>query len=191
MQIKKTLTSLKIPLKIKPLSKREKVIFYITTLVFGSILLFNFVVEPLGDKLSLMNEDMRSKEEMLNKYTQLINKGGGIVSVYENYKETMQAEITVEEADAALFKELKGLATRFSLNLEQVRPQPIEKKNEYNEVALETVLTGSFSSVFKFIQGLEDNAVSTRIMSLRFMSRQGEKNKVQCKFRLSKVFFAK
>ena len=175
-------------IKMRPFSLRERLILYAALAVFVCVLLFKFLISPAAVKLSLISQDIAKKTALLKRYSRLIGKGDRILSLYENYKENLKEGADPEEVVDMLFKEIESSAKSFNLSLDRIRPQPPEDKGEYKKVSLEIEGEGDFSSIFQFIDYLENSSSFVRIAAFRLFS-QTASPQLRCRITLYNIFF--
>lgn len=171
------------------LSKREKLIISIT---FGAVIIslgVGGLIKGYG-KLTALNKDIADKSSLLRRHFLLVKRGGDIRSVYESYKRMLEVEGQDKELDADLFNEVKGLAEKFNLAIDRIKPLPVEFKANYAQVLLEVELGGNFKSIFEVINGLENSACFVRILSLRLYSQSGAAAPLRCQILISRMFFS-
>jgi Tfp pilus assembly protein PilO len=176
-------------MKLRSLSKREKILLYLAILVVSGIFIFNLVIEPLTIKLARMNEDIRKKEYLLKKYRSLTGKGEDILSLYSRYKGSLAKGQRSQEIIDSLFEEVKKTAATVHLNLEKIKPLPIEKNRHFQQALLEVELKGTFSSIFTFIDQLENSSSFVRISSLRLVPQAKDSSVLNCTVTVSRIFF--
>ena len=174
---------------MRNLSKRERALLYLTIIVFIAIVLFNFVVSPALVKLTALNQDIEKKEYLLKKYTALTSRGEDIASVYDKYKDTFDNKEDSQQIIDSLFKEVKEQARLVKLDLQKIKPLPVEQNKGYNQALLEVELRGGFPAIFKFINQMEDSSSFIKIFSFRLVS-QGKKDQgIRCNVTVSRIFF--
>ncbi len=176
-------------MKIRILTSREKLILWLVLIIFAAVIIFNFGISPVVAKVSRLNDDIEKKTLLLEKYARLIGKGGDIFSLYAQYKANLWIDDLPHEAIAALFKETKNSAAKFNLVLERLKPHPLEKKNNYKEVSLEIELSGDLSSLFGFVNHIENSTSLIKVSTLRLSSQSNSTSMLRCKVILSKIFF--
>lgn len=178
-------------MKLKALSKREKIIFSITLAILFFGLSFAFVLVPVLDKISTMDEEIAAKKKLYEKYSNLINKGGDILSLYEGYKDTLQADAGHGDIDELLFNDINGLAKKSGLAIERIKLQPIEEKKGYRQASLEVEMGGDLNTFFQFINELENLSVFIKMSALRIVPQTGSSSGLRFRIMLSRISFVK
>ncbi|UCC95460.1 MAG: type 4a pilus biogenesis protein PilO [Candidatus Omnitrophota bacterium] len=175
--------------KARPLSKREKLILYIALVLFVCVLAFNFLLTPLIEKLTKINQEIEQKAFLLKRHYRLMRKGKNLLPQYENYKEKLEKGITSEELVATLFEEIEVSAKKFGVIIEKIKPQPIEEKEGYKEVSLEVELVGKLGPIFQFINKLENSPSFIKVSALRLLPQPRSSSQLRCRISLTKLFF--
>lgn len=175
-------------IRIRPLSKREKSALSAVFVILALSLIFNIVMNIFG-KLEDLSEDINRKKNLLNRHFSLISKGNNIRALYEGYKDVLSAGSTPEEAENALFTEVKDLAGRLNLVIDKIKPLPMEVKRDYKKVFLEIELGGNLRAIFEFINELEKSPSFIKILSLRLYPPSGKSDGLRSRITLSRVVF--
>lgn len=175
-------------IRIRPLSKREKSALSAVFVILALSLIFNIVMNIFG-KLEDLREDIERKKNLLNRHFSLISKGNNIRALYEGYKDVLSAGSTPEEAENALFTEVKDLAGRLNLVIDKIKPLPMEVKRDYKKVFLEIELGGNLRAIFEFINELEKSPSFIKILSLRLYPPSGKSDGLRSRITLSRVVF--
>jgi len=136
-----------------------------------------------------MNQEIKEKISLLDKYSLLAAKSGDALSLYERYKNNFEEKGDSEVIALDLFREIKNSAGNFNLDIKRIKPQTVEKKKEYKKICLEVELEGNFSSIFRFINHLENLTSFIRISSLELSSRGGSLRQLRCRVTFFKIFF--
>lgn len=176
-------------MKFRQLSKREKTFFYLT---IGAVILglaYNFVVEPAIRHFTAVNKEIEEKTFLLRKQQSLILGGQDIISVYEQYKNTLDKEKDAEEVISTLFGEIEAAAAETGLKVKKVKPLASQEGREYKQALLEIDVEGDFVSLFKFINKLESGSPLLKIVSLYIASQSESSQTLRCRLSLAKIFF--
>ena len=176
-------------MKLRPLSKRERTILYLTLAIFVATVLYNVLLTPLLSRLYDINSEIDAKISLLRRHSRLIGKGEDILSIYESYKQVLQTSVGLEEIETVFYKEIKSFAVNSRLSLERIRPQPVQDKKGYKEVFLEVELVGNLDSIFEFINRVENSASFMRIASIRISPQTAASRQLRCRIVLAKVSF--
>lgn len=176
---------------MKKLNKREKTLLYLVMAVSAGVLVFNIVLSPVLIKLTDLSQDIEKKEYLLRKYAPLAGKGEDIMALYDKYKDIFNETISSQEAIDGLFEQAEKQARSAGLNLEQIRPLLVEETQGYKRVLLNLETTGSFGSIFKFIDQMEKASPLINISSFRLNSSAGSEPGLRCSLTVSRIFFEK
>lgn len=176
-------------MKIKSLSRREKLILILTIVIGVTVLIFNVFISPTLIRLSGIQQDIETKTALLKKYYHLMSQGESILTRYENYKSVIKKEAHPEDVVPALFKEVENMASSLSLPLETIKPLPLQKRQGYKEISLEVELKGDFPEIFRFINKVENSPSFIQVSHLRLAPESHSSSKLLCKITFSKIFF--
>jgi Tfp pilus assembly protein PilO len=176
-------------MKLKKLSKRERNIFALTVGIVLFVLIFHLFINPFLDKMDGVNQEIQRKTKLLERYSGLLSRGEDAHLLYAKYKNILEKDEKPQEIIANLFKEIENSANKYGVKIKRIKPLPISEKKEYKEAFLEVELEGDFSSLFKFINHLENSSSLIKISSLRLLSGPKGSSGVLCRLTLFKIIF--
>jgi hypothetical protein len=134
------------------LTKREKSIFIITTVVVGAIILFNFAIEPFFKKWQGLNKEILAQEIKIQKGLKLLKNKDLIIKDYRVYASV------VKDMSKLLGYVEKG-ALSAGIKTENIKPRPLIHKEIYEEYVIELQIEGTLESINKFISYLSKSPV--------------------------------
>lgn len=176
-------------IKQKKFSGREKLIFSVTITALCLAMIFNFIIVPLLNRINGINEKIGQKEQVLRRYSHLIDQGENVRSLYKEYKGVPGEGNASEEIAAELFKKSEETARKFQLLIQGVKPLPGVTKKGYNQVLLELELIGSFRSIFEFINEMETSVSLVQVSSFWLSAQSNVPGQLRCRIIFSQMFF--
>jgi len=153
---------------IKVLTKRERLIFYITAGVLVFALIFNFFLAPLLLKNNELNRAIHYQRAKIKKYLWLLSQKEAILA---QNKDILQAMIPAEGQEDALvssLSELEALAKNAGIRIVDIRPQ---QKSSGKEILIEARTEGDMDSYLKFIYNLENPLSLLRIKKIQLTAK--------------------
>ncbi|MDD5652814.1 MAG: GspMb/PilO family protein [Candidatus Omnitrophica bacterium] len=137
------------------ISKREKLIFYLTVAIIIFSLIFNFLLAPVFKKNELLNRQITTTRAKLKKYLWLLNQKEAI----QNNKYTSGAKLSLSEKDTLVdtLAELENLAKDANIRIVDIRPQTPRSLDLYKEIIIDVRAEGSLDGYIKFIYSLENS----------------------------------
>ncbi|MFH1282904.1 MAG: type 4a pilus biogenesis protein PilO [bacterium] len=142
---------------IKHLSKRERILFYITLLFIVGVL-FNFlIISPLANLKEKLSFEIIRKEIALKKNMSVISKKKEIQENYNILSNFIKKQGSDEEESANLLKEIETLASKSKISLINIKPKPPKEMEFYKIYSVEIEGEGYLEQLVRFIYNLEQS----------------------------------
>ena len=107
---------------VSKLSKRERLIFYVTIGIVGFVLLDRLIISPILTKISYLNETIRIQEESIEQSLLIVTQEKRIEKEASQYSSYLSQSQTGEKAITAFLKEVETLAKKSSVYLIDIKP---------------------------------------------------------------------
>src|SRR3989338_6340109 len=91
---------------VSKLSKRERLIFYVTIGIVGFVLLDRLIISPILTKISYLNETIRIQEESIEQSLLIVTQEKRIEKEASQYSSYLSQSQTGEKAITAFLKEV-------------------------------------------------------------------------------------
>ena len=179
-------------MKIKLLrlkTARERLILYVMVCFILLYLLTSFIIMPVIEKVSLLNEEIEKKSILLTKYTHLAEKAPAIISLYDNLKQGIKTEVNLQHETNAFLKEIEKNADSSGLIVQGIKPLAPKKGTSHTEIYLEIDCQGDMKSVLNFICGMENTSLLVTIPSLKISPQRNNPNVLSLVLKVYKVVF--
>jgi len=157
------------------LSKRERILFYLTVTVIFLSLLYNFTLKPLGARWRQLNRQILDKEIGLKRNTRYLQQKDNVRSAYSKYAGYIKRKGSDEEEIASLLNEVERQARTPGIHIVNIRPKPIKDLNFYKKYILEINCEVTMEECVEFIYNLQKTAQLIRVERLKLIS-QGKGN---------------
>ncbi len=151
---------------LKQLSKREKLIFYLTTGVVTCSLGFKFILEPLFRLNTKLNQQLKVKQSQLRRLERL-SGGKSIKDEYAQALESIKMAQSLDAEMARLLSEIERIAKDSGVNILNLRPQDIEDKKLYKKFSLELKSEGANTQILQFVFFIESSPLFLKIDKLQ------------------------
>lgn len=172
----------------RKISVREKKILVAAAGALAVIVLFNIGAAG-ARKLTHLDKNIKDKVILLQSYFNLVDKKEDIRSFYTRYKDIFTSGIEADKMETELFNEVNNSARNCGVTIERIQPLPLRVNKEHREAVLEVELEGGLSSIFSFINQLENSPFFIRILSLRLYSQSSGSASLRCRTTVSRLFF--
>lgn len=151
------------------LSKRGKVIVYITAIVIFIGLVDRLVYYPIVNRFKELDQEILLQEKQLRINLRNLAARETVLKAYSAYNGYALAAGSDEEEVASLLNEIEGLARKTGLSLVNVKPKPLTKKEFWKQYPVEIEVETEWAPLLKFIHGLYSSKYLLRIKHLRLM----------------------
>jgi len=160
------------------LSKREKLIFYLSAALISIMLLERAVFRPLIKKLGTLNQEIQVKEAKLIKSYRTQGHREQIQQDYENYGSFIKLKGSDEEISAVLLKEIEKIARESGISLSNIKPRSAGKSNpQYKEFMTELQVEAKMNEIITFMYSVNNSGFLLNIDKL-VLSLKEEKSDV-------------
>jgi len=172
---------------LRILSKREKIILFLTIGISAFALCFNFIVIPYLNRNETLNKEITSKRAKLKKYMLLLSQKDYISSRYG--KLSQDATVPVHGADSlvGILAELESLANAASIRIIDVRPQTPKTSGAYKEITIDLRCEGTIEGYMHFLYSVENSILLLRIKRLQLSPRQNS-SMLEAGISISRIF---
>ncbi len=153
------------------LSKREKLIFYLSISLFLLLVLERMVFSPLVDRLSALNQEIQLKESKLMKGWRIQAKKDQILTEYKKFEIFFKTKASDEEVTSMLLKEMEKIARESGVALSNLKPRPSAARGLYREYWVELQTEAPMEKIITFMYKVNDSQlllnVDRLILSLK------------------------
>ena len=156
----------------KVLSKREKLIVYLTIGVIAFAILSNAVIIPLFNKNEELNKQIAYSKIKLVKYLRLMNQKDAIQNIFTQFSRNAKLSDNKEDRIIEVLSEIETLAKTASVRIIDLRPQSAAKDaSSYKELIVDLKAEGSVEGFMKFIYDLENSLSLLKIKRFQLSSK--------------------
>jgi len=173
---------------ISQLSKRERILFYVTVGIIISAGLINFVISPINRKWRRLNSQLSSLNAKFLRYTKILSLEKDIEAKYKAYADYLKVKGSNEEALALVLQDIERLARNSGVLLTNIIPSGVEKKDFYNKFEVRMDIEADISSLVKFLYELQKSKHLFRIVRLNITTKSGSEDTLRSSLQLIKIF---
>ena len=123
------------------LSKRERIIFFLTVSVVSLVLLDRVILTPILDRVGSLGETIQVKEEAIEQSLLIITQEQRIEEEKDRYSSFLSKPQTEEKEITAFLQEIETLAKKSSIYLTDIKPSGKEAEG-CEVIAAVSVLRG-------------------------------------------------
>ena len=161
------------------LSKRERLIFYLTSLVLFLGMMDRLVYQPVVSLLTKLDQEILAQEIQLQKNLKNLALRDAIQLKYAGYAAFTVSSGPDEEEIGSLLNEVEGVARSAGLSLVNMKPKPMAKTSLEKLYPVEVEVEADMASLIKFIHGLHKSKyiLGVKKMNLAPKDKKGERIK--------------
>lgn len=145
------------------LSKRERTFFYLSVSLIMIMVLQRFVFQPLSDKLTTLEQEIRAREVSLIKGLRVDKQRDQILKEHKRYEGYLKIGGSDEEIISQFLREIERLGRESGVSLLDIKPQSTNKKSIYKEYIIEVRLEAPMKDVIGFLYHLNNSSLLLKV----------------------------
>lgn len=153
------------------MSKREKMIAYVTGAAIGLFLLDYIAVEPLmAHRQDLVTKVQRARSDLANaqhtvSHGKVMNKRWSEMTKAGLTSDTSAAEAQAQNALNAFFGDARLTPT-------SIKPERTERAKQFNAITIRATGTGNLSSIGRFLYRIQTSEIPMKVTDFQVNSRK-------------------
>ncbi len=148
----------------KVFSRREKVTFWLTLIVIGGSVLFNFIVLPWVNSNERLNKEIAVASARLNKYISLLGRKDEITAKLNSFSSPAQLADQRGDSTIAILSQIESIAKDSGVRIVDIRPQSGYRQEAGLTAALVDVrIEADMAGMLKFAYSVENSLVLLQI----------------------------
>jgi hypothetical protein len=159
----------------KLLSKREKLIGYLTVGAVVAAILFNFLVVPILSKADSLNREVNYNRAKLTKYLWLLSQKEYLQNKYGKYPSVIKAPSQQQDSAIGALSTLEGLAKGADIRIIDLRPQGSASSAAAKGSPVDLRTEGTMEGYLKFIYDLENSLSLLKIKEFQLSAKPNSK----------------
>lgn len=156
---------------IKVLTKRERIILYVTIGMLVFAISFNFVIAPVLTKNDGLNKEINLARAKLKKYFWLLSQKDYIQAKFSKFSTTFRISGEKQDTLVSALSELENLAKNANIRIIDVRPQTSRGLDLYKEVLIDLRAEGTMEGYLNFIYNLENSLSLLKIKRFQLTAK--------------------
>lgn len=171
---------------VSRLSKRERMIFYVTISIIALVFIDRLILTPIFDRINNLSEAIRSQEEAIEQSQLIVTQEKRIKresSLYTSFLSKPQAE---EKAITAFLKEVETLAKKSSVYLIDIKPSGKDLDDETVQYFVKLNFEAQMEQVINFFYNVNHFEQLIKIESYQIQSKSTGSSVVVCSATISK-----
>jgi cell division protein FtsL len=173
------------------LSKREKVVFYVTCLFLFLVVLDKLVIYPVYSKVISLNKEIKDKETGITQDLRILSQEQRIILETKKYASYLSNPESDEEAITSFLKEIENLANKSSLYIVDMKPAGVKsEKGNTRKFQLSLNCEGQMEQLIEFMFSVENFDSLLNIERYQINPKTKDSSTVQCTITISKIIIS-
>lgn len=157
----------------KEITKREKIIFYITVSVMIFSLIFNFFIVPILKKNELLNKEIGLTHAKLKRYLNLLSQKDYIRQKELGFVFDSGPTGTSKDPLIGALAQIENLTRQANIRIVDVRPEAPRQLDIYKEIIINLRTEGNMEGYLKFLYNLDNSLALLKIKKLQLILKPG------------------
>lgn len=175
---------------ISKLSKRERTIFYLTSVIVGVVLLDRLVMSPILSKIYALNEMISTQEDSIEQSLLIVMQEKRIEGESEQYTPYLSEPQGEEKEVTAFLKEVENIAKKSSVYLVDIKPAGKDVEGVSTRYFVKLNLEAQMEQVFTFFHNITNYAKLLKIESYNITPKTEGTSVVTCSASVSKTIIS-
>ncbi|UCB57597.1 MAG: type 4a pilus biogenesis protein PilO [Candidatus Omnitrophota bacterium] len=172
------------------LSKRERLILYITAIGIIAVFFDKIVLRQVMSRLNSLNKEIFMQEKILERSLYISSQEEPIAEEYKKYAEDLKQAASDEEEKSKLLSEIGELARKASVFLADIKPAPVKKIGVYKQYTVEIEVESKISFLTDFIYQLEKSPRLLRVRDFRLTPKKKGSSTLMARMTITQVLIA-
>jgi len=171
---------------VSRLSKRERIIFYVTISVVGLVLLDRIILSPILSKIDSLNEAISTQEDAIKQSLLIVTQEERIDKETDRYVAYLSKPQTEEKLITAFLKEIETLAKKSSVYLIDIKPSGKSEQNGTTQHFLKLDFEAQMEEVFNFFYNVTNFKNLIKVEGFQIRPKSTGSSVIICTMSISK-----
>ncbi len=169
------------------LSKRERIIFFLTVSVVSLVLLDRVILTPILDRVASLGETIQEKEEAIEQSLLIVNQEERIEGESDLYSSFLSKPQTEEKAITAFLQEVETLAKKSSIYLTDIKPSGKDVEGAVVYYFVKLTFEAQMEQVFNFFYNVTNFDQLIKIENYQIKPKTEGSSVIACTISISKT----
>lgn len=151
--------------------RREKLILYLALGVIALSIVFNFLLEPVLKNRAALNKQIEIARTKLKNYIRLLSQKDYLQAQYKKFASGLNLPNENKGTSVTILSVLENLAKGANIHIIDIRPQPANNLDLYEETLVDLRTEGSMEGYLKFLYNVENSLSLLRIKKFQFNAK--------------------
>ncbi|GIW76873.1 MAG: hypothetical protein KatS3mg104_1936 [Phycisphaerae bacterium] len=171
------------------LSRREKIIGLVASVVVGGLMLDQLLVSPMLERLDNATAMIQQHQEDLQKAESVFSSD---LAARKRWKQMVGNGFKTDAsaAEGQLLDRVRDAAQRSGIGVQAFKPERSEKVNGFYRITIRVTATGNASQTVRFLYLLQTSTIPLKVMDLQISSRKDGTDDLAIQMGISTIFDA-
>ena len=172
---------------VSHLSKRERIIFYVTLGVVSLIILDRLIIYPVLWKMKSLDEGIREEQAQIKRDLHILAQKERMLKEAEKYAAYSIEDLSTEEVTTLLLKEIGDLANQTSVYLIDLKPTGLKEEDVYRKYLVSLSCEAQMEQIIGFMYNVEDSNSLLKIEKYNISQKSEDSSIARCSMVISKT----
>ena len=169
------------------LSRREKYIAIITSVIVAVPVLHSYVVSPLMTRLAVLDADILAAQQELERTGRLFETSKAARREWAAMARGALAEDR-PRAESQILNNVREWAQESGISLSSLKPEREEKEKDFQKITFRATCGGSMSQIGRFLHRIQTATIPVRITDLQLSSQRDGEDQLTLSVALATIY---
>ena len=170
------------------ITKREKFLVVLTAAAALVALAYNFVIEPLANRWSGLEKEIREKEALLIKHRRIARDKDAIERLYSEYSKYFKHEKLSDEEESALaLSSIEKLARGANAHITNIKPLAVKEFDNYRKFTFRVTAESKIDELAKFVYELQASEQLLKIDRMVLRAKERSRDVIKAVLHVTKI----
>lgn len=170
------------------LSKKEKVILYITVTLVSLTLLDRLIISPVFSKIRLLNKEIQDMETNIKVNLRILAQKDKILTESVKYSSFLgDSKNSGDEQVTSVLREIESLANKSSVYLVDMKPGSAKESGASKKILINLNCEAQMEQLIDFMYNIESSDNLLSIEKYQLAPKSKESSVAKCSISVSKV----
>jgi len=174
-------------MNILNMTKREKMLFYLTisvVIIWGGQ---KYLVQPMLDSKAVLDDKYVFSIAKLEKYQRLVDKEDIIKNKFNKIASNAAISGSKDEEIAKFLTEIESIADLSGVAIYEIKPASEDETDIYIKLRSDMEIEGDISGILNFIRKIKSSASMMAAENLTLSAKQSGSSLIKCRILVSKI----
>jgi Tfp pilus assembly protein PilO len=172
---------------VSRLSKREKIIFFITVFLVFSLIVNHLILTPALSRIEALDKEIKKQKESICESLLILSRKDRITAEHNGYTPYFEKEESKNEEPVSFLKSIESLAKNSSVELLDIKPTLSQEKDLIKEYGASLSCEAPIEQIFVFLYSAGNLDQLLNVERINITPKADESNIVRCSMNVSKV----